>query len=89
MDSSRRFCPIIPAASHHGNMGYANLTDGFNEASFITGQVPGGEPMELESGMGYRIPKGSVLGVATSFHRHGKAGDVSHLRRAQVPLPRM
>ena len=47
--------PDNPAVLHHGNMGFANLADGFSEANFITGQVPGGEPMMVDPGVGYRI----------------------------------
>lgn len=57
---------------HHGNMGFANLTDGFNEANFITGQVPGGEPMALEPGVAFKIPKGSVLALQLHFVATGK-----------------
>jgi hypothetical protein len=64
--------PDNPGVLHHGNMGFANLTDGFNEANFITGQVPGGEPMSLEPGIGYRIPKGSVLALQLHFIATGK-----------------
>jgi thiol-disulfide isomerase/thioredoxin len=64
--------PDNPGVLHHGNMGYANLTDGFNEANFITGQVPGGEPMTLDPGVGYRIPKGSVLALQLHFIATGK-----------------
>lgn len=61
-----------PTVLHHGNMGFANLTDGFNEANFITGQVPGGEPLDLDPGVGYRIPKGSVLALQLHFIATGK-----------------
>ena len=30
---------------HHANMAFASLTEGVNEANFVTGYVPGGEPM--------------------------------------------
>src|SRR5205814_273513 len=59
--------PDNPGILHHGNMGFANLTDGFNEANFITGQVPGGEPMDLDPGIAFRIPKGSVLALQLHF----------------------
>jgi hypothetical protein len=65
--------PDKPGLLHHGNMGFANLADGFNEQNFITGQVPGGEPMNLEAGVAYRIPKGSVLALQLHFVATGKA----------------
>jgi thiol-disulfide isomerase/thioredoxin len=61
-----------PRALHHCNMGYGNLTDGFSEANFITGQVPGGEAMDLEDGLAVRIPKGSVLALQIHFVATGK-----------------
>jgi thiol-disulfide isomerase/thioredoxin len=64
--------PDPPGLLHHGNMGYANLVDGFNEKNFITGQVPGGEPMSLDAGVAYRIPKGSVLALQLHFVATGK-----------------
>ncbi|MSQ93829.1 MAG: redoxin domain-containing protein [Gemmataceae bacterium] len=64
--------PDQPGLLHHGNMGYANLAEGFNESNFITGQVPGGEPMSLDVGVAYRIPKGSVLALQLHFVATGK-----------------
>lgn len=61
-----------PRALHHCNMAFANLTEGFNEANFITGQVPGGEAMTLDDGIAFRIPKGSVLGLQMHFVSTGK-----------------
>jgi hypothetical protein len=61
-----------PRALHHGNMVFVNLTDGFNEKNFITGQVPGGEPMALDEGTGFLIPKGSGLGLELHFVATGK-----------------
>ena len=64
--------PDNPRALHHGNMVFVNLTDGFNEKNFITGQVPGGEPMALDDGTGFLIPKGSGLGLELHFVATGK-----------------
>jgi thiol-disulfide isomerase/thioredoxin len=61
-----------PAVLHHGNMAFANLVEGFNEANFITGTVPGGEPMNLDPGIAFLIPKGSVLGLQLHFVTTGK-----------------
>jgi len=61
-------CQILPenkAALHHCNLACIDpvsaLAGKFNAAKFITGQVPGGEPMDLENGVAFKIPKGSVL----------------------------
>lgn len=65
--------PDNPRVLHHCNMAYANLTEGFNEANFITGYVPGGEAMTLDPGVAVRIPKGSVLALQMHFVPTGKA----------------
>jgi thiol-disulfide isomerase/thioredoxin len=64
--------PDNPRVLHHCNMGYANLAEGFNEANFITGYVPGGEAMTLDPGIAYCIPKGSVLALQMHFVATGK-----------------
>ena len=64
--------PDNPRVLHHGNMGYGNLAEGFNEENFITGAVPGGEPMDLDPGIAYCIPKGSVLALQLHFVATGK-----------------
>jgi thiol-disulfide isomerase/thioredoxin len=61
-----------PRVLHHGNMGFANFAEGFNESNFVTGTVPGGEPMTLGGGVAFRIPKGSVLGLQLHFVATGK-----------------
>ncbi len=61
-----------PRVLHHRNMGFANLAEGFKEENFITGYVPGGEPMNLDSGIGFCIPKGSMLGLQIHFVATGK-----------------
>ena len=64
--------PDNPRVLHHCNMAYGNLLEGFNPNNFITGQVPGGEPMRLDDGTAFRIPKGSVLGLEIHFVATGK-----------------
>jgi thiol-disulfide isomerase/thioredoxin len=58
-------CQIVPenkAALHHCNMVYIDpISRKYSEHNFITGQVPGGIPMVLDEGVGFKIPKGSVL----------------------------
>jgi hypothetical protein len=58
-------CQILPenkSALHHCNMAYIDPIKGkYSDAQFITGQVPGGIPMVLDEGVGFKIPKGSVL----------------------------
>jgi peroxiredoxin len=61
-----------PRALHHCNLAFIKVTEGFNPDNFITGYVPGGEPMNLDSGVGFLIPKGSVLGLQIHFVSTGK-----------------
>ena len=64
--------PANPRALHHCNMAFGNLVDGFTEANFITGYVPGGEAMTLEKGIAFCIPQGSVLALQMHFVATGK-----------------
>lgn len=64
--------PDNPRVMHHCNMAYGNLTEGFNPTNFITGNVPGGEPMRLDDGTAFCIPKGSVLALEIHFVATGK-----------------
>ncbi|MEX2187065.1 MAG: redoxin family protein [Pirellulales bacterium] len=58
---------------HHCNMGHIRLgqkVDG--ESSFITGYVPGGEPMVLDNHVGLMIPAGSVLALQLHYVTTGE-----------------
>lgn len=57
---------------HHANLAFAGLKVGFSEENFITGYVPGGEPMNLDRGVGFMIPKGSFLALQIHFVTSGK-----------------
>ena len=61
-----------PRVMHHCNMAHASIVGGFKDENFITGAVPGGEPMNLEPGVAFKIPKGSVLGLQIHFVATGK-----------------
>jgi thiol-disulfide isomerase/thioredoxin len=61
-----------PRALHHCNLAFIKVTEGFKEDNFITGAVPGSEPMNLDNGIAFRIPKGSVLGLQIHFVATGK-----------------
>jgi hypothetical protein len=65
--------PDNPRVLHHCNLAFGSLTLGTTEANFVTGYVPGGEPMALEDGVAFRIPKGSVLGLQIHYVATGKA----------------
>ena len=53
--------PSNRAAQHHCNMAYVPLGGGWSDATFITGQVPGGDASILGDGIAVKIPKDSVL----------------------------
>jgi thiol-disulfide isomerase/thioredoxin len=61
-----------PRSLHHCNMAHGGLKDGVSEKNFVTGYVPGGEPMNLDPGVGFVIPKGSFLGLQIHFVSTGK-----------------
>jgi thiol-disulfide isomerase/thioredoxin len=64
--------PDNPRVLHHCNMAYFKFPDGFRQANFITGTVPGGEAMTLDHGVGFRIPKGSSLVLQIHYVTTGK-----------------
>jgi Redoxin len=61
-----------PRVIHHANLGFVQGGRRFSEDNFITGRVPGGDPMMLDDGMGYLIPAGSVLGMQVHYTTTGK-----------------
>ena len=66
--------PDNPAVVHHCNMAYAT-TKGVGHETFITGHVPGGQPMDLsrfDNGVAFFIPKLSVLGLQVHYTTTGK-----------------
>jgi hypothetical protein len=59
---------------HHCNMAYAN-SSGAGDDTFITGYVPGGQPLDLgrfDNGAACFIPKGSGLGLQIHYTTTGK-----------------
>jgi thiol-disulfide isomerase/thioredoxin len=64
--------PDNPRVVHHCNMAYISEKDGFNMRNFVTGYVPGGEPMWVEDGVALRIPAQSVLGLQIHLITTGK-----------------
>jgi hypothetical protein len=64
--------PDNPRAVHHCNMVYLEPGDKYKQANFITGTVPGGSPMLLDEGMGFRIPKGARLLLQIHYVTTGK-----------------
>jgi thiol-disulfide isomerase/thioredoxin len=64
--------PDNPKVLHHCNMAYYKLGEKWRKTNFITGTVPGSEPMLLDNGVAYRIPAGSVLALEIHFVTTGK-----------------
>ena len=69
--------PDVPRAVHHANLAYFKLGESFKESNFITGVVPGGEPMTVDGGVAFLIPKGSMLGLQIHYVPTGKAEKVT------------
>jgi thiol-disulfide isomerase/thioredoxin len=69
--------PGNPAVVHHCNMGFVSLEDAQKrrinpERNFVTGFVPGGDPMVLDSGVGFCIPRGAMLGLEIHYVPNGE-----------------
>jgi hypothetical protein len=64
--------PDNPRVVHHANLGFTKLGERPREENFITGRVPGGDPMVLDDGTALLIPKGSVLGLQIHFVTTGR-----------------
>jgi Copper type II ascorbate-dependent monooxygenase, C-terminal domain len=64
--------PDNPRSVHHCNMAYLIATDKAKRPHFITGTVPGGEPMTLEHGVAFHIPRGSILILQIHYVTTGK-----------------
>ncbi|MFL5338554.1 MAG: redoxin domain-containing protein [Gemmataceae bacterium] len=69
--------PDVPRAVHHANLAHFKIGESFKESNFVTGVVPGGEPMTLDRGVAYRIPKGSMLGLQIHYVPTGKPDQVT------------
>lgn len=61
-----------PTVLHHANLACVPLGRKFEQEFFITGKVPGGDPMRLDPGIAYKIPAGSVLAIQIHYTTTGK-----------------
>lgn len=59
--------PSNPRVVHHANLGYWKIGSDWKSSSFVTGHVPGGDPMQLDAGVALKIPAGSVLGLQIHY----------------------
>ncbi len=57
---------------HHANLAHFRLTESFKTENFLTGYVPGGDPLVCDPGVGVLIPAGSLLGLQTHFVTTGQ-----------------
>lgn len=76
--------PLNPAIVHHCNMFHASK-EGAGSNTFITGYVPGGQPMDLghyDNGVAYRLPAGASLGLQIHYTSIG----TEQVGRIQVGL---
>lgn len=66
--------PDNPQVVHHANLAYVTA-QGAGVETFITGHVPGGQPMDLgqaKNGVAYRIPQFAGLGLQIHYTTTGK-----------------
>ncbi len=65
--------PSNPKVVHHANLGFASMSTGFDvDRNFLTGKVPGGIPVDLDSGIAILIPKGSSPAFQIHYVTTGK-----------------
>jgi mono/diheme cytochrome c family protein len=65
--------PSNPKVMHHANLAHVRLGESYRPEHFITGQVPGGDPLSLEAGLAVRLPAGSLLVLQIHYVTSGKA----------------
>lgn len=63
---------------HHCNLARVKLGEKFSQEGFITGYVPGGDPMVMDPGVAVRIPAGSVLALQAHYVTTGEP-EIDHL----------
>jgi hypothetical protein len=64
--------PSNPRVVHHCNMLWFSPKEGIKKSNFITGFVPGNEPMRMTDGLAFRLPKGSALALQIHYVTTGK-----------------
>jgi thiol-disulfide isomerase/thioredoxin len=57
---------------HHCNMMFFTFKEGFRQANFVTGYVPGGDPLSVKDGVAFRMPKGSSPALQIHYVSTGK-----------------
>ncbi|MBL8751884.1 MAG: alkyl hydroperoxide reductase, partial [Planctomycetes bacterium] len=64
--------PANERVLHHCNLARVKFGEKFNQDGFITGYVPGGDPMVMDPGIAVRIPAGSVLALQAHYVATGQ-----------------
>jgi hypothetical protein len=64
--------PSNPKVVHHANLIVMPAGGNYKQGRLVTGTVPGGEPMRLDPGTAYRIPKDSALLLQIHLVPNGK-----------------
>ncbi|HEX6813868.1 MAG TPA: redoxin family protein [Planctomycetota bacterium] len=64
--------PTNERALHHCNLARVKLGEQFSQDGFITGYVPGGDPLVMDPGTAVRIPAGSALALQAHYVATGE-----------------
>lgn len=57
---------------HHCNLARVKFGEGFSQEGFITGYVPGGDPLVMDPGVAVRIPAGWALALQAHYVTTGE-----------------
>ncbi|MGB3970184.1 MAG: redoxin family protein [Planctomycetota bacterium] len=57
---------------HHCNLARVKFGEKFSQDGFVTGYVPGGDPMVMDPGIAVRIPAGNVLALQAHYVATGE-----------------
>ncbi|MBX3463050.1 MAG: redoxin family protein [Planctomycetes bacterium] len=71
--------PTNARVLHHCNLARVRLGEAFSQDGFVTGYVPGGDPMVMEPGTAVRIPAGSALALQAHYVTTGEP-EIDRLR---------
>jgi len=64
--------PENKRALHHCNLARVKFGEKFSQDGFITGYVPGGDPLVMDTGTAVRIPAGSALALQAHYVTTGQ-----------------
>ena len=69
--SAIEISPDHPEVVHHANLGFLRPGEKVTDDNFLTGRVPGGDPMVLPEGTAVLIPRGCVIGLQIHYTTNG------------------